>query len=157
MSHVQLQVRPRRARCSSSCEPPPFNFRTSACAPQKGGGRVNLLARVPARAAVVALLVVGRTIDAASFLVGITLWCAVHLTVWSYAFDMGLAAHCFGLPCPGWLRAKVIVACVLLAFVSLVASRLLRRLGHRATSLMLVVLVTFDVAAVLLLGMRSVN
>ncbi|MCW2923521.1 MAG: hypothetical protein JWM98_925 [Thermoleophilia bacterium] len=157
MSQVQLHVRPRRVRCSTSSEPPPFAFRPAAAAPPARDGALGTLARVPARTLAVALVAIGHFIDAASFLTGITVWCALHLTVWSYAFDMGPAADCFGLPCAGWLRPKVIIACVALAVVSFVASRILRRLEHRATSLMLVVLVTFDLSGVLLLGVRSVT
>lgn len=155
MSQVQLQVRPRRSRCSSSCEPPPFAFRPgSAPASNHDGGAASLI-RLPLRGVVWLLIAIGRTIDAASFLVGLTVWCALHLTVWSYAFDIGPAASCFGLPCPAWLRTKVILACGILAVVSFVSSRILHRLGHRATSRVLLVLVTFDMSGVLLLGVRS--
>ena len=157
MSQVQLQVRPRRVRCSTSCEPPPFSFRAGATAARERARGAALVAQLPFKAIALAFVAVGRVIDAASFLVGLTIWCALHLTAWSYAFDMGPAAECFGLPCPAWLRAKVIIGCVVLAVVSFLASRLLRRLGHRATSLVLLVLVTFDVSALILLGVGSIT
>ena len=111
--------------------------------------------QAPFRAVWFVLRAVGHLVDAAFFLVCITIWCALHITVWSYAFEMGPAADCFTLPCPEWLRTKVLVAAITLAAVSFLISRLLRRLGHRMTSLMLLVLVTFDVAALILLGMSS--
>lgn len=151
MSQVQLQVRPRRSRCTTSCESPPFRFNVGAL---ERGQRSALAtaALVPLR---VLLTTTGALIDAAFFLAAITAWCALHLTVWSYAFEMGPAATCFGLSCPEWLRAKVLVACVTLAVLSFVVSRILARLGHRATSFTLLVLVTFDVSALLVLGVRA--
>jgi hypothetical protein len=113
------------------------------------------VAQLPLQGIRLALVAVGGIIDAAFFLTAITVWCALHITVWSYAFDMGPAANCFGLPCPGWLYSKVLIACVALAVVSFVAARILRRLGHRATGFMLLVLVTFDVSALLVLGVHS--
>jgi len=40
--------------------------------------------------------------------------------------------------------------------LSFLAARIMRRLGHRMTSFMLLVLVTFDVAALILLGVHTV-
>lgn len=154
MSQVQLQVRPRRVRCSSACEPPPFRFAAGQSPRERASGAARA-AQVPFRAVWLLLTTAGRTIDAAFFLATITIWCALHLTAWSYAFDMGPAADCFGLPCPGWLRAKVLIGCVVLAMLSFLVARMLRRLGHRATAFMLLVLVTFDVAALMLLGVSS--
>lgn len=111
--------------------------------------------QAPFKAIWLALRAIGKLIDAAFFLFCITIWCALHIAVWSYAFDMGPAADCFTLPCPAWLRTKVLVAAIALAVVSFVLSRMFRRLGHRMTSFMLLVLVTFDVAALILLGMSS--
>lgn len=154
MSNVQLQVRPRRVRCSTACEPPPFRFE-AVDAPERATG-VARLAQAPFRAAWLVLAGVGMTIDAIFFLVVITTWCALHLTVWSYAFEIGPAASCFGLPCPEWLRARVALACAGLAVLSLLAAIVMRRLGHRATGAVLLLLLTFDLAALLLLGIRSV-
>lgn len=103
-----------------------------------------------------ALRTVGHAIDAAFFLAAITVWCALHVTVWSYAFEMGPAADCFSLPCPEWLRTKVLLGAVALAIASFLVARVMRRLGHRMTAFMLYVLVTFDVAALILLGLSSV-
>lgn len=111
--------------------------------------------QLPFRAVWLLLAAIGRAIDAAFFLVVITVWCAVHLALWSYAFEMGPAADCFGLPCPAWLSTKVIIGCLVLAVISYVLARGFRRLGHRATSFMLLVLVTFDLAALMLLGLQS--
>lgn len=156
MSQVQLQVRPRRVRCSTSCEPPPFRFDVGHGSRAERATGAARIAQAPFRAAWLLLAAVGRTIDAAFFLVMITVWCALHITVWSYAFEMGPAADCFTLPCPEWLRTKVFVGCMALALVSFLAASVMRRLGHRATSFMLLVLVTFDVAALLLLGVNAV-
>lgn len=155
MSQVQLQVRPRRVRCSTSCEPPPFRFEVGQATRDRATGAARI-AQAPFRAAWLLLAAAGRAIDAAFFLVAITVWCALHLTAWSYAFEMGPAAECFGLPCPAWLRTKVLIGCVGLALASFLAARFMRRLGHRATGFMLLVLVTFDVAALMLLGVRAV-
>lgn len=156
MSQVQLQVRPRRVRCSTSCEPPPFRFGPGhGSRAERASGAVRI-AQAPFRAAWLLLATAGRAIDAAFFLALITVWCALHLTVWSYAFEIGPAADCFSLPCPTWLRAKVLVGCVALAALSFLAARVMRRLGHRATGFMLLVLVTFDMAALLLLGISAV-
>lgn len=154
MSHVQLQVRPRRVRCSTACEPPPFRFAARAGASPAPTGAARVLG-APFRAAWLVLTAVGRAIDAAFFLVALTIWCALHLSVWSYAFEMGPAAACFGLPCPEWLRPKALAAAGALAVLSFIIARLMRRLGHGATAFMLLVLVTFDVAALLLLGLRA--
>ena len=51
-----------------------------------------------------------------------------------------------------YVATRVLTACAVLAVVTFVVSRLLRRLGHGATSTVLLVLVTFDVAALLVLG-----
>lgn len=154
MSQVQLQVRPRRVRCAEACEPPPFRFEASARQQATVDGAARLL-RAPLRAVAFALAAVGRLIDAAFFLVVLTVWCALHLALWSYAFQMGPAADCFGIPCHEWLSTKVIIGTVVLAVTSFVLARILRRLGHRATSFILLVLVTFDVSALLLLSIGS--
>jgi hypothetical protein len=117
-----------------------------------GAARV---AQLPLLGVRLILITVGGIVDAAFFLTALTVWCALHITIWSYAFQMGPAANCFGLPCPGWLRAKVLIACIALAVVSFVGARILRGLRHRATSFMLLVLVTFDVSALLVLGVHS--
>ena len=54
------------------------------------------------------LVLVAEDGDAAFFLVVLTIWCALHLGLWSYAFQMGPAANCFGIPCHDWLSTKVI-------------------------------------------------
>jgi len=154
MSNVQLQVRPRRVRCSSASEPPPFRFDVASCASDAAAGSPPYV-RLPLQAVAFALRTVGLAVDAAFFLVGLALWCGVHLALWSYAFQMGPAADCFGLPCHDWLSTKVIIGCVALATISFVAARILRRLGHRATAFVLLVLVTFDVSALLVLGIGS--
>lgn len=154
MSQVQLQVRPRRVRCTTSCEPPPFRFDVGQGTRDRATGAARAI-RAPFMAIWLLLATIGRAIDAAFFLVAITVWCALHLTIWSYAFELGPAANCFALPCPEWLRAKVLIGCLALAAVSFLAARMMRRLGHRATSFMLLVLVTFDVAALLLLGVHA--
>lgn len=110
------------------------------------------LLRAPVRAVRLLLAAVGGLVDAAFFLAGLTVWCAMHLALWSYAFDMGPAADCFGLPCPPFIAHRVLLACGTLAVLTFVVSRLLRKLSHNATSGVLLVLVTFDVAAMLLLG-----
>ena len=154
MSNVQLQVRPRRVRCSSAAEPPPFRFSAGAQPrPDRSPTQKALLA--PLRAIVVACTTVGALIDAAFFLVVLVVWNAAHLTIWSYAFEVGPAANCFGLPCPTWIDGKVLMACAALAVVSYLLARMFRRLGHRATSFLLLVLVTFDVAALLLMGLDA--
>ncbi len=155
MSNVQLQVRPRRVRCTSACEPPPFSFSATAPAarPERSATARAMLA--PVKGIGLALAAAGRLIDAAFFLVVLTVWCALHLTVWSYAFAVGPAADCFGLSCPTWLDGKVVIGAIALAVTSYLLARFFRRLGHRATSFMLLVLVTFDVAALLLLGVNS--
>ncbi|MEO6867162.1 MAG: hypothetical protein ABI200_04000 [Gaiellales bacterium] len=153
MSQVQLQVQPRRVRCSTASEPPPFSF---AVAPP--GERPSTAARIallPLRSLYMLLVAIGKLIDAGTFLVGITIWCALHLTVWSYAFQMGPAANCFTLPCPSWIASKVVIACIALAIISFTAARILNKLGHRATSMVLLLLVTLDLSALLLLGVRS--
>jgi Kef-type K+ transport system membrane component KefB len=154
MSQVQLQVRPRRVRCATTSEPPPFRFDAGQRRRERATGAA-LAVQAPFRAIWLLLRTVGQLIDAAFFLACITIWCALHITVWSYAFEMGPAADCFTLPCPEWLRTKVLVAAVALAVVSFLIARILRRLGHRMTSFMLLVLVTFDVAALILLAMST--
>src|SRR6476661_5586832 len=129
MSQVQLQVRPRRSRCTTSCEPPPFRFEVGGATRRRATGAA-LVARVPLTGLRLVLAAVGGIIDAGFFLTAITVWCALHITVWSYAFQMGPAADCFGLPCPGWLDTKVVFACIALAVASFVIARVLRRLGH---------------------------
>jgi hypothetical protein len=156
MSHVQLQVRPRRVRCSDACEPPPFRFSAATRThPQRTASRQVLL--LPLRALAIAASLVGKLVDAAFFLVVLTVWNAMHVLVWSYAFQVGPAADCFGLPCPSWLDSKVVAACMTLAVLSYVLARAFRRLGHRATSMVLLLLVTFDVAALLLLGIGALT
>jgi Kef-type K+ transport system membrane component KefB len=154
MSQVQLQVRPRRVRCATSSEPPPFRFDVGQRRRERATGAA-MAVQAPFRALWLLMRTVGHVIDAAFFLVCITIWCALHITVWSYAFEMGPAADCFTLPCPSWLRTKVLFAAIALALVSFLLSRMFRRLGHRMTSFMLLVLVTFDVAALILLAMSS--
>ena len=154
MSHVQLQVKPRRVRCTTSCEPPPFRFDAVQRAARRQGPA---LVRVPARVLAAALALFGRAIDAAFFLVVLTIWCSLHVVTWSYAFEMGPAATCFGLNCPAWLTGRMLIACAALAAVTLFVALLLRRLGHRATGTVLLVLVTFDVAALLLLAASTVS
>ncbi len=155
MSQVQLQVRPRRVRCTDACEPPPFRFRAGqAPAPKPTAGQLAL--RAPVRTVGFVLAALGRIIDAAFFLVVLTIWCALHVGLWSYAFEMGPAADCFGLPCHEWLSTKVIIGCVVLAVTSYLLARIFRGLGHRWTSRMLLLLVTFDVSALLLLGLGSI-
>jgi hypothetical protein len=157
MSHVQLQVRPRRVRCTDACEPPPFRFAVGAPAAPRERTAGQRIAAAPLRALSLALGAAGRLVDAAFFLVVLTIWCALHLTVWSYAFEMGPAASCFGLPCPAWLTSKVVIACIALAVASYVLARMFRKLGHRATSGVLLLLVTFDVAALIVLGVGSMT
>ncbi len=155
MSQVQLQVRPRRVRCTDAHEPPPFRFSAGgAAAPKPTAGQ--RVVRLPLQTFALVLATAGRIIDAAFFLVVLTIWCALHLALWSYAFDLGPAADCFGLPCHDWLSTKVIVGCVVLAVTSYLLARIFRRLGHRATSFMLLMLVTFDVSALILLGIGSI-
>src|SRR5690349_20755907 len=102
MSQVHLQVRPRRVRCTDACEPPPFRFAAGAQpAPTPTPGQ--RVARLPFQALAVAFTAVGKLVDAAFFLVVLTVWYALHLALWSYAFNMGPAADCFGLPCHEWL------------------------------------------------------
>jgi hypothetical protein len=156
MSHVQLQVKPRRTRCERSCEPPPFRF-DSVLGPRARAkaGRGPALVRVPARIVSFLFALVGGLIDAAFFIVGIAAWCSLHMVLWSYAFDAGPAADCFGLPCPPWVTSRVLLGCAALALVTFVLAIFLRRLGHKATAKVLVLLVTFDVAALLILGMNQ--
>ncbi|MBC7460753.1 MAG: hypothetical protein H7287_05280 [Thermoleophilia bacterium] len=148
-SRIQLQVKPRRVRCDEALEPLPFQFTTAADA----GALVQpkRLAHLPFRFGASIFKLVGLTIDMAFFLVGIATWCAVHLVLWSYAFDMGPAADCFSLPCPPVVQHRVLLASAGLAVVTFVGARILKRLGHKATSLVMIILVTFDVAATLLL------
>lgn len=156
MSQVHLQIRPRRVRCERAATPPPFRFEAARAAtpkPASPGCRALLL---PVRAVALVFALVGRLIDVAFFLVMLTAWCSLHLVLWSYAFDMGPAADCFALPCPAWVTHRVWMACAGLAIITFVLSRLLSRLGHRATSRVLLLLVTFDVAALLLLGINAV-
>ena len=154
MSQVQLQVRPRRVRCTDAHEPPPFRF-TAAQAPAARPTAGQRVARLPLQGVALTLAMVVKLVDAAFFLVVLTIWCALHLALWSYAFEMGPAADCFGLPCHEWLSTKVIIGCVVLAVTSYLLARVFRRLGHRFTSFMLLLLVTFDVSALLLLGIGS--
>lgn len=156
MSHVQLQVQPRRVRCSQSNTPPPFQFAATAVARPEYSG-LQRAALVPMRGIAIFFATAGRLVDAAFFLVVLTVWNALHLIVWSYAFQVGPAANCFTLPCPTWLQTKVLIAGVVLAVTSYVLARFFRRLGHRATSFLLLVLVTLDVAALLLLGIGSIT
>lgn len=156
MSQIHLQVRPRRVRCERVATPPPFRFeaaRTAAPAPASPGRRALL---IPVRVLALVLTLVGRLIDMAFFLVVLTVWCAVHLVIWSYSFDMGPAADCFGLPCPGWVTHRVLLASAGLAVLTFIGSRLLGKLGHVATSRVMLLLVTFDVAALLLLGVNAI-
>lgn len=155
MSQVQLQVRPRRVRCTDVCEPPPFRF-TAGVQPAPTPTTGQRIARLPFRAVALAFVAIGRLVDAAFFLFVLTIWCALHLALWSYAFKMGPAADCFGLPCHDWLSTKVIIGCAVLAVTSYVLARFFRRLGHRCTSFMLLLLVTFDVSALILLGIGSI-
>jgi len=141
-------------RCTDASEPPPFHF-TAATASAAKPTASKRVARVPVQAVTLALAAVGKLVDAAFFLVVLTIWCALHLALWSYAFQMGPAADCFGLPCHEWLSTKVIIGCVVLAVTSYLLARVFRRLGHRFTSFMLLLLVTFDVSALLLLGIGS--
>jgi hypothetical protein len=99
----------------------------------------------------------GRLIDLAFFLTALTIWCGLHLTLWSYAFEMGPAANCFDMPCPGWITHRVVLGCAALAVLTFASSRFLRRLGHTATSRMLLLLVTFDVAALMILGVHTLT
>ncbi len=154
MSQVQLQVRPRRVRCTDASEPPPFRF-TAGTAPAPKPTAGHRVARLPLQTLALVFAIAGRIIDAAFFLVVLTIWCALHLGLWSYAFQLGPAADCFGIPCHGWLSTKVIIGCVVLAVTSYLLARVFRKLGHRATSFMLLMLVTFDVSALLLLGIGS--
>lgn len=150
MSQIQLQVKPRRVRCSASCEPPPFRF--EALGSEARASTRPALVRSPLLLVARSVLLVGLAIDAAFFLAGLTTWCAVHLVLWSYAFELGPAADCFGLPCPAWMTERVLVGCAALTLVTLVGAVLLRRLGHRATGTVLLLLLTFDVAALLLMA-----
>ncbi len=154
MSQVQLQVRPRRVRCTDASEPPPFRFAAgTAPAPKPTAGQ--RVARLPLQTVALVLATIGKLIDAAFFLAVLTIWCALHLALWSYAFQLGPAADCFGIPCHDWLSTKVIIGCLVLAVTSYLLARAFRKLGHRATSFMLLMLVTFDVSALLLLGIGS--
>lgn len=157
MSNVQLQVRPRRVRCTGACEPPPFTFSAAATPAPEARPATERALLLPFRAVALVMAVVGTLVDAVFFLVVLTVWNAMHLVVWSYAFEVGPAADCFGLPCPGWLMSKAIIACAALAVVSYVLARMFRRLGHRATSFLLLMLVTFDVSALLLLGVGALT
>src|SRR5687768_11432010 len=120
MWHVQLQVRPRRVRCADSLERPPFRFDVGQRTRDRASGAARA-AQAPFLALWLLLRTLGHAIDAAFFLCSITIWCALHVTVWSYAFEMGPAATCFGLPCPEWLRTKVLIAAVALAALSFLA------------------------------------
>lgn len=148
-SRVQLQVKPRRTSCSAALEPPPFQFTTAADAGALV--RPKRLVHLPFHLGAGMFKLVGMTIDMAFFLVGLAVWCGLHLVLWSYAFDMGPAADCFSLPCPPVVQHRVLLVTAGLALVTFIASRVLRRLGHRATALAMIVLVTFDFAATLLL------
>ena len=141
-------------RCADSLEPPPFRFDVGQRTRDRATGAARV-AQAPFQALWLLLRTVGHAIDAAFFLAAITVWCALHVTVWSYAFEMGPAADCFSLPCPEWLRTKVLIGCVGLAVASFLVARVMRRLGHRMTAFMLYVLVTFDVAALILLGVST--
>jgi hypothetical protein len=155
MSQVQLQVQPRRVRCTSACEPPPFQF-TAGAAPAVVPSRARRVAQLPVRGIAFLFASAGRIVDAAFFLTMLTIWCALHLMAWSYAFQMGPAADCFGLSCPSWLQSKVIIGCIVLAGASYVLARVARRLGHRVTSVMLLLFVTLNVSALLLLGVGAI-
>lgn len=150
MSQVQLQIKPRRVRCSQSCEPPPFQFAAASAAaparPRRG------IAFLPVRLVALVLRLVGLTIDTAFFLIGLAIWCSLHIVLWSYAFDMGPAADCFGLPCPPVVEHRMLIACAALAVVTFIGARILTRLGHKATATVMLMLVTFDVAALMLLA-----
>ena len=155
MSSVQLQVKPRRVRASAESEPPPFRFTGAQRADEPKRTGAARVAQLTGTGTSHTLRWLGLVIDAGFFLTCITVWCAVHLAVWSYAFQMGPAAACFGLPCPTWLRAKVLIACGVLAVVSFVLARVLTRFRHSATAAVLLLLVTLDVAALLLLTARA--
>lgn len=158
MSQVQLQVKPRRVRCGSSCEPPPFLFSEVAASKIKSKqarGLVGSAALAPLRFLALALRAVGHAVDGAFFLVVLVVWNAMHVVVWSYAFKLGPAADCFGLSCPAWLGSKVVIACISLAVLSYALARMFRRLGHRATSFVLLLLVTFDLAALMVLAISA--
>lgn len=86
----------------------------------------------------------------------ITLWCALHLLLWSYAFEIGPAADCFGLACTAWLASRAALGCIVLGGSSLALGLGLRKLGHRATGAVLLLLVTLDVAALLLLALHAI-
>ncbi|MCW2959994.1 MAG: hypothetical protein JWM25_1507 [Thermoleophilia bacterium] len=153
MSQVQLKVKPRRTRCNPACEPPPFRF-DAVLGPRSRAhvSRGAAVVRIPGRIIGFLFAVVGKLIDAAFFIVGIAIWCSLHMVLWSYAFDAGPAADCFGLPCPPWVTSRVLLGCAALAAVTFTLAIILRRLGHRATANVLVLLVTFDVAALMILG-----
>jgi len=143
-------------RCAEAKQPPPFRFAavTANLAHAPAGPAV---LRIPLMGITLLLAGVGRLIDVAFFLAGLTVWCSIHIVLWSYAYQMGPAADCFGLPCPGWLASKVVLGLGVLAVLSLITSRILKRLGHRATSLVLVLLVTFDVAGLMVLGIGKLT
>lgn len=156
MSHVQLQVRPRRVRCSDAAPPPPFEFAAGRePAPSRTPTQRALL--LPLKAIWGVLGLTGHLIDLAFFLTALTVWCGLHLTLWSYAFGMGPAADCFHLSCPGWIAHRVVLGCAALAVLTFGSSRVLRKLGHTATSRMLLLLVTFDVAALMILGVHALT
>lgn len=156
MSQVQLQVKPRRVRCRDAAPPPPFEF-TAGREPQAPASAARTAVLLPLRAIWGVLGLTGRVIDLAFFLTALTIWCGLHLTLWSYAFEMGPAANCFDLPCPGWITGRIVWGCAGLAVLTFASSRFLRRLGHTATSHMLLLLVTFDVAALMFLGIHSLT
>ncbi|MCW2949456.1 MAG: hypothetical protein JWN41_469 [Thermoleophilia bacterium] len=149
-SRIQLQVKPRRVPCERVHEPPPFSFAAAA----EAGAVVKPKRRIllPLRMVAVMVRALGYAIDTVCFLVGLTLWCALHMVLWSYAFDMGPAANCFSLPCPPVVAHRVLLVSLALAMLTYIGARVLRRLGHRATATVMLVLVTFDVAATLLLA-----
>lgn len=156
MTQVQLQVRPRRVRCERAAPPPPFEFTAGSRGGAARPARPAMIER-PLRVITGALSLLGRVIDLAFFLVVLTTWCALHLVLWSFAFDLGPAADCANLPCPAWVGQRVLLLCGALAVLTFAVARFLRRLGHRATAGVLLLLVTFDVAALLLLAAHQIS
>jgi hypothetical protein len=101
--------------------------------------------------------VVGRTIDLVALVALIAMWCAVHIGVWSFAFELGDTATCWGVGCPAWLTERILLACAVLAAATLALAIGARRARMRATGMLLLVLLTFDIAALMLLGVQALT
>lgn len=154
--------RPAAARTGSAppagprADPPPFRFRAGAtgAAPTVGTARGGRAAGgIRFIAWTVELL--GRAVDATMALTLLTVLVAIHVATWSYSFDMGPLAGCAGLSCPSSMRLWASVGAVSLGVTCYVASRVLRRLGWRATARITMLLVSFDLASVIYLAIAG--